>query len=140
ITDVYQNLALTFLNGVPEGKKFCLMFFTRVPHGPTTPRTQDQNLYTSETMPFPDNFYRYSVNYPSFLYTSNSAHLWRYNEAQTDSLKLLDFQCLYGAEVNMTAFLSWLTTKGILDSTLIIFTSDNGNLEGEHMLDAKQLA
>ena len=140
ITDVYQSLALTFLNSVPARKKLCLMFFTRVPHGPTTPRDPDLNLYKSETMPFPDNFYRYTVNYPSSLYTNNSHHKWQYTAAQTDSLKLLDFQCLYGAEVNMTAFLNWLTAKGILDSTLIFFTSDNGYLEGEHLLDGKQLA
>lgn len=138
ITDVYQNLAITFLNQVPAGQKFCLMFFTRIPHAPTLPRSEDMSLFTNETMPFPDNFYRYTENYPSYLYSSG--HNWTLEENQTDSAKLADFQCLYGAEVNMTAIMNWLTTKGTLDSTIIIFTSDNGYLSGEHKLKAKQLA
>jgi len=138
ISDVYQNLAMTFLNQVPQGKSFCLMFFTRVPHGPTTPQSQELTLFTQETMPFPDNFYEYSFNYPSYFYSSG--HTWENTEEQTDSVKLQDFQCLYGAEHNMSAFLEFLTSRNILDSTIIIVTSDNGFLEGEHLMHGKQVA
>src|SRR5207344_2258946 len=34
ITDVYQQLASTFFDSVPEGKKFLLFFNTRIPHVP----------------------------------------------------------------------------------------------------------
>jgi len=139
ITDVYQNLAMTFLNTVPQGKKFLLFFNTRVPHEPTVPRDQDLSLYLNDTVPFPGNFYKYSVNYPSYFY-SGHRHLWPDDSLGTVTAKLSDFQCLYGAEVNMEALLNWLTGRGILDSTFIVFTSDNGNLEGEHKLSGKQIA
>ncbi len=138
ISDVYQNLAMTFLNGVPQGKKFCLMFFTRVPHSPTTPLDRDMGLYNTDIITAPDNFYKYSSNYPSYLYSCG--HSWKKNAKQTDSVKRNEFRCLNGAEMNVTALLDWLTGKGILDSTLIIFSSDNGFMEGEHKLGEKQLA
>ncbi|MBA2407710.1 MAG: sulfatase-like hydrolase/transferase, partial [Chitinophagales bacterium] len=137
ITDIYENLALEFLNTVPEGKPFVLFYFTRVPHAPTIPREEDMNLYADEIMPLPDNFYKYTKDYPSYFY---NLHNWGYNEALTDSLRLIEFQSLAGAEENVTAFFSGMEAKGILDSTMIIFTSDNGFLKGEHKLNGKQIA
>lgn len=137
ITDVYQDLALAFLDSVPVDTPFMLMFFTRVPHGPIIPRPQDALLYLSDTMPFPSNFVKYTVNFPSYFY---DVHNWHYNQHQTDSLNLLQFQSLIGVEDNMTAIIDWLEQRNILDSTMIIFSSDNGYLMGEHKLDAKQIA
>ena len=138
ITDIYQTFAMQFLNSVPANKHFLLMFNTRIPHGPTIPRDQDTNLYLDDTMPFPDNFYQYTVNYPSYFYSTQ--HNWPYTAFQTDSMRLLEFQCLAGLEENVTTFMTWLEDHGILDSTMIIFTSDNGFLKGEHMLQAKLIA
>ncbi|MCS6990582.1 MAG: sulfatase-like hydrolase/transferase [Chitinophagales bacterium] len=138
ISDAYQNLALRFLNSVPPGKKFLLMFFTRIPHLPTTPRPEDTGLYLNEQMPLPTNMSNYAYNFPSFFY-NGGGHKWGKSAQQTDSIKRLDFQCLNGAERNMAALFNWLETKGLLDSTMIIFTSDNGYLQGEHNLEAKQL-
>ncbi|MGB3076538.1 MAG: sulfatase-like hydrolase/transferase, partial [Chitinophagales bacterium] len=137
ISDNYQQLALNFLNSVPSGSPFMLMFFTKVPHGPRVPRPDDLNLYTSETMPFPSNFAKYTANYPSYFYNT---HNWNYTTAQTDSMNLIEFQTLYGVEVNVTAMMSWLEQRNALDSTMIIFTSDNGYMMGEHKLEAKQIA
>lgn len=138
ISDVYNDLAMTYLNSVPEGKKFCLMFFTRIPHSPTIPLEKDMVFYTDEIMPSPTNLKRYANNYPSYLYSCG--HTWKKNAHKTDSVKLNDFRCLNGAEENVTSLMDWLTNKGILDSTFIVFSSDNGFLEGEHKLGEKQLA
>ncbi|MEO6169302.1 MAG: sulfatase-like hydrolase/transferase [Chitinophagales bacterium] len=137
ITDVYQDIAINFLNSVPSGDPFLLMFFTRVPHGPNLPRTEDRSLYTSETMPFPSNFAKYTTNYPSYFYDT---HNWNYTPEETDSLTLLEFQAIAGVEDNVTTIMTWLESHNVLDSTMIIFTSDNGFLRGEHKLEAKQIA
>jgi N-acetylglucosamine-6-sulfatase len=137
ITDVYKNLAAEFFNNVPDDKPFALFYFTRVPHIPTLPRIKDMNLYTQELMPFPDNFDKYSEDYPSYFYKT---HNWGYNEALTDSLRLIEFQSLAGIEENVKDFFSGMESVGILDSTMIILTSDNGYMKGEHKLEAKQLA
>ncbi|MCS6917186.1 MAG: sulfatase-like hydrolase/transferase [Chitinophagales bacterium] len=138
ISDAYQDLSIRFLNSVPPGKKFLLMFFTRIPHLPTTPRPEDTNLYVGQQMPLPTNMSNYAYNFPSFFY-NGGGHKWNKNAQQTDSIKRRDFQCLNGAERNMAALFNWLETRGLLDSTLILFTSDNGYLQGEHNLEAKQL-
>lgn len=136
ISDIYPQLAKTFLNSVPEGKNFVLFYFTRVPHGPTIPRSQDSLLYLNDTMPFPSNFSFYTNNYPSF-YTD---HQWNTIPVAVNNLKLRTYQTLKGAEDNVDSLMTWLRQKGVIDSTLIIFTSDNGFLMGEHKLQAKILA
>lgn len=137
ISDNYQTLAMNFLNSVPPTSPFLLMFFTRVPHGPNVPRPADLGLYTTETMPFPSNFSKYSYNYPSYFYDT---HNWNYTSDETDSLTLLEFQNLAGVEANVSAVMGWLESHNELDSTMVIFTSDNGYLMGEHKLEAKQIA
>lgn len=140
ISDVYMNLAQTFFANVPAGQPFLLFFNTRIPHSPTIPRDEDLNLFVDETMPFPGNFEQYANNYPSYFYSPSSGHNWTKDASNTREAKLEEFQCLYGAELNVQALLDELTNRSILDSTLFIFTSDNGYLEGEHMLGAKQIA
>ncbi|MCY7409068.1 MAG: sulfatase-like hydrolase/transferase, partial [Chitinophagales bacterium] len=39
--DISEKFALQFLDTVPEGQPFLLMFFTVVPHGPTIPKAED---------------------------------------------------------------------------------------------------
>lgn len=136
ISDVYPQLAKTFLNSVPAGQNFVLFYFTRAPHGPTVPRQQDSLLYLNDTMPFPSNFSFYSNNFPSF-YTD---HEWHTNEGVVNDLKLRTYQSLKGVEDNVDSLMTWLSQRGVIDSTLIMFTSDNGFLMGEHRMQEKILA
>lgn len=136
ISDVYPDLAKTFLNSVPADKNFVLFYFMRVPHDPTIPRTQDAQLYENKTLPFPSNFPFYTNTYPSF-YTDQE---WNADSADVKELKLATYQTLKGAEDNVDSLLTWIMQRdGTLDSTLIIFTSDNGYLMGEHHLHEKIL-
>ncbi|MCY7410454.1 MAG: sulfatase-like hydrolase/transferase [Chitinophagales bacterium] len=138
IADTYISLEHQFFNSIPAGKKFMLMFFTRIPHGPTVPRDQDLSLYVNESMPEPDNFSKYQNNYPSYF--DGYGHKFSGSLSDLDAVKLQDFQCLNGAELAMQDQINWLTQHNQMDSTMIIYSSDNGFLEGEHKLDAKQIA
>jgi len=136
ITDVYPQLAKRFLNSVPAGKSFVLFYFHRAPHDPTIPRPQDTSLYTNEVMPFPSDFQFYTVNYPSYY-----ANI-EWNRADSDTvnnLMLRTYQCIKGVDDNVDSLFTWLQAKNWMDSTLIICTSDNGYLIGEHKLDGKVL-
>ncbi|HYV92942.1 MAG TPA: sulfatase-like hydrolase/transferase [Chitinophagales bacterium] len=137
ISDVYPQLAKTFLNTVPAGQNFVLYYFTRVPHGPTTPRPQDSLLYLNETIPFASNYTFYTSNYPSFY----SDQIWNVDTPKVNALKLAMYQTLKSVDDNVDSLLKWIQQRdGTLDSTLIIFTSDNGYLMGEHHLHEKILA
>ncbi len=137
ILDTYPALALTFLKDAPADKPFMLMFFTRAPHTPSMPRKEDSHLYENERMPFPSNFYTYSKNYPDFFYGGSLQ--WKADSATTISNTLKEYQTLAGIEYDVDTLISYLEKKGLLNNTLIFFTSDNGYLKGEHLLQGKEI-
>ncbi|MBK9732607.1 MAG: sulfatase-like hydrolase/transferase [Chitinophagaceae bacterium] len=136
-TDVITNKALEFLNSVPTGKRFLLYVDHKAPHVPYTPRPQDEGIFDNETMPFPDNFNLWTHNIPSTYlecYSTSNDSADKYNQMVNY------YELLAGAEASIDTILSWLEHRGILDSTLVIFTSDNGLMIGEHELGGKEIA
>lgn len=136
-TTVFTNAAKDFLSSVPPDKPFCLFLFHKAPHVPFEPRPADSALYLTETMPFPDNFFPYTESYPSYLY---ECHNFGNTEDTVVYEWLKYYQLLAGVEWSVGAVLTKIENMGVLDSTLIMFTSDNGLLKGEHFLRGKQLA
>ncbi|HYV93494.1 MAG TPA: sulfatase-like hydrolase/transferase [Chitinophagales bacterium] len=136
-TDVVTDSALGFLQRASEkGKRFFLWLAYRAPHTPYTPRPQDEGLFDNDIMPLPNNFEPYSENYPAFLYDCHDA---------PDSAHMVDdwrgyFESLNGVNTDIGKVWDKLTTLGLMDSTLIIFMSDNGYLMGEHHMLEKMLA
>lgn len=136
-TTVFTNAAKDFLSSVPDDQPFCLFLFHKAPHVPFEPRPADSALYLTETMPFPDNFFPYTESYPSYLYECHNFG----NTADTVNYEWLKYyQLLAGVEWSVGAVLTKIENMGVLDSTLIMYTSDNGLLKGEHYLRGKQLA
>jgi len=135
-TDIVSDTAISFFHKVPEGKPFFLWLGYRSPHGPPDPRPEDDGLFDNFEMPFPDNYTKYEKNFPEFIYdchsTDDSAGIYEYYRGY--------FEMLQGTESRLGDVLSELENMGLMDSTLIIFMSDNGYLIGEHKLIKKQLA
>jgi len=134
VTDVLTDSAVALINRIPH--PFFIQMCFSATHPPYVPRTAEKNLYLNDTMPFPDNFYPYTQNYPSFYSQPNFT--------LTDSQTIVDdyrgyFQTMKGVDEDLAKIFSALSNKQILDSTLILFTSDNGFLLGEHQLDGKRL-
>ncbi len=135
-TDVITDSAMGFFKKVPPGKPFFLWLGYRAPHTPYTPRPVDSNLYKTDVMPFPSNPDPYTINYPGFIYDCHSA---------PDSQKLVEdyrgyFRLLHGVEDDLGKLYHLMDSIGVMDSTLIIFMSDNGYIMGENDLLEKQLA
>ncbi|MEO6167461.1 MAG: sulfatase-like hydrolase/transferase, partial [Chitinophagales bacterium] len=137
-SEIYTDLGLDFWNNkAPTCQPWLLFMSHRVPHTPFNPREQDTALYDNEVKPFPSNFDHYQKNFPSHLYPGKEYLL------NSDSLtKEIEryFETCYSAEASTDSLLTWLSNHHLLDSTLIIFTSDNGYLFGEHKLHLKLLA
>lgn len=136
MTDVVSDSAIAFFHKVPEGQPFFLWLGYKAPHTPPDPRTEDEGLFDSFEMPFPSNYQKYQQNVPEFLYDCHS---------YADSNYIKDyytgyFELLNGVETRLGDIFDELSSMNILDSTLIIFISDNGYLLGEHLLLEKQLA
>jgi len=133
-TDVATDSAIGFLRKVPDGKNFFLTLAYAAPHHPYEPRPQDSALYANDIMPLPNNLGKFSQNYPNFLYPCDE------NPDVISELMRGAFRLLAGVEYNVGRVLNQLTAMNALDSTLIIFTSDNGFFMGDHDLDEKRLA
>ncbi len=135
ITDVVTDSALRFLDAVPDGQPFFLWLGYRAPHTPQIPRTEEEGIFDNFDMPFPENYYRYETNVPEFNYQchtyGDSAFIEDYYRGYYELLK--------GVEIRLGDIFNALTEKGLMDSTLIIFMSDNGYMLGEHWLMEKQL-
>jgi len=136
-TDRFTDAAKDFLNTVPTDSPFCLILAHHAPHVPLEPRWQDSTLYLADAMPFPSNFYNYSLDFPSYLY---DCHNFAGNIDEAKSEWRSYYQLLAGVEWSVGKVLDKLDNMGVMDSTLIIYTSDNGLLKGEHILEGKQIA
>ncbi|MBK9457597.1 MAG: sulfatase-like hydrolase/transferase [Bacteroidetes bacterium] len=112
-------------------------FFPLAPHTPNTPRATDASLYHDEIPPFPENFYAYDLLYPEFYNESGS--IWVKDTIATKEFIKDRFSCLIGLDENINKIFNRLDTTHVTDSTFILYTSDNGYINGEHMMRAKAL-
>lgn len=134
VTDVLTDSTIALINKVTE--PFLIYVCYSATHSPTKPRDEEDGIFDDDEMPIPDNFEPYQINYPSFLGTEPFfSH---------DSAGLADdwrgyFEMMAGVDVGVSKILAALEAKQILDSTLVIFMSDNGFLMGEHYLQGKRL-
>jgi N-acetylglucosamine-6-sulfatase len=135
-TDIVSDSAISFFHKVPEGKPFFLWLGYRAPHITAEPRPQDEGLFDDFDMPFPGNFKEYKENVPEFLYDCHTGR----DSVYIDDYYRGYYEMLNGVESTLGDIFSELDTLGLMDSTLIIFMSDNGYMMGEHVLREKQLA
>jgi arylsulfatase A-like enzyme len=131
-TDLLRDKALAFLDEVDEAP-FFLYFAPHAPHPPATPRPDDRDL-------FPGYVYRGRGFHEADLTDKPAYVQWnatRYDEPAEDLLHRKMLQSLQGIDRAVGSLVDKLTALGRLDSTLIVFTSDNGYLWGEHGLAGK---
>lgn len=112
---------------------FMVLAYT-YPHEPYDPLPQDIGIYANEEIPFPKNFVSPAVPVPDF-YTSLAS------EYQDSSICKADveayFEELTGVDRKIQEIIDTLSVYAPLDNYMIIFTSDNGKLLGEHQLNGK---
>src|SRR5205814_10323622 len=58
-TNVFTNSAEYYLNHAPHNKPWVMFLDHKAPHAPLQPRAEDSDLYKTDTMPVPVNFYHY---------------------------------------------------------------------------------
>lgn len=105
------------------------------PHRPVVPLPQYDGIFDNETMPIPDNYYKFTSWYPSFLY-GDSAKLYDKDKELIKDYKNY-FAGILAVEDNVTDIFNILQGRNLLNNTMIIFLSDNGANYGEHKLKGK---
>ena len=134
ITDVMRDRALDVIDdAVAIGDPLFLYFSTVAPHAPFTAAPRHAGLF-SGIAPFrPPNFNEADVSdKPSLV--GNKPLI---SEPYIDNIRKAQLRTLPAVDEAVDAILDRLRTHGILDDTIVVFTSDNGYFWGEHRLEAK---
>ena len=125
-TDWLANRTIDFIN-TNKAKPFCYMVSFPDPHGPNTVRKPYDTMYKDVNVPIP-----VSVNKPR-----SQTPRWAAGDPKitADTVRLLMpkyygmIKCL---DDNIGRILDTLRKNGQIDNTIIVFTSDHGDLCGEH--------
>lgn len=148
ITQKNENDAMEFLATRPKDKPFCLtvaFFATHAWDGNPKqylPQPESMELYKDLTIPVPPNNSQESwERLPSFFTEKNEGRNrwhWRFDEPQKYQTMMKNYYRM-ATEVDTTCgrILAELRKQGVLDNTLVIFTTDNGYYHGEHGLADK---
>ena len=149
VTQKNENDALEFLRTRPADKPFCLtlaFFATHAEDGNPLqylPQPQSMKLYKNVTIPVPPNATDESFRrLPSFIANEkNEGRVrwrWRFDEPAKYQTMMKNYYRL-ATEVDATCgrVLAELAKQGLVENTLVIFTTDNGYFHAEHGLADK---
>ena len=149
VTQNNENDALDFLRERPADQPFYLtvaFFATHAEdHNPLQflPQPESMSLYENVTIPVPQNATDESFRrLPSFIANEanegrNRWH-WRFDTPEKYQIMMKNYYRL-ATEVDATSqrVLDEMERQGVLDNTLVIFTTDNGYYHAEHGLADK---
>ena len=124
-TDWLANKAIDFIETNAE-KPFCYYLSLPDPHGPNTVRAPYDTMYADVKVPIPATLKRADESIPGWGRSAGvtAAQLRRIMPAYYGMVKCIDD--------NVGRILKTLNDKGVLERTIIVFTSDHGDLCGEH--------
>ena len=126
-TDFLTERALVEFIGQKEDRPFFLMLSFPYPHGPKSVRKPYDTLFDDVTIPIHDTIRKLDSQIPA----------WAPSDAKITVATLRRLMPKYFGMVkciddNVGRILHLLEHTGALDQTLIVFTSDHGDLCGEH--------
>ncbi len=128
-TDFERDQVLDFMSSTPAGQPFFVLWATSAPHPPATPEAQDANL-------FPGYVYR-GRGYGETDLSDKPAWVRSFTGKDTDEFVRDQLRSLQSVDRAVADVVAKLKALGKLNNTVIIFTSDNGYLWGEHGLWGK---
>jgi arylsulfatase A-like enzyme len=142
LTDLLATRAIEFLEGQPPDQPFCLSISFKAPHGPWT--ETDPALgspYRDVEIPLPETATPEDVRsvFP-FLRNSLVGGRGPALVAKPELLRAklaLYYTLVTGIDVAVGRLCEALSRLGLADDTVVVFTSDNGLLIGEHGLMGK---
>jgi arylsulfatase A-like enzyme len=137
-TDLLGDRAVAYLKGHRKDP-FCLLLWFKAPHRPWVPTERNENLYADVKIPHPRSFDDDYAGRPEAV---------RKTEMQVEIAKppksfdewLKDYyRTIVDVDDNIGKVLKALDDLGLADHTIVIHTSDNGFLLGEHHFFDKRL-
>lgn len=148
VTQRNENDAMDFLGNRPDDKPFCLTLAFFAPHAEDKnprqflPQPESMKLYKDTTVPVPENATQESwKRLPDFFDEKNEGRnrwTWRFDTPEKYQSMMKNYYRLV-TEVDAVCgrVLAELKKQGVLENTLVIFTTDNGYYHAEHGLADK---
>lgn len=155
ITDILDGYALDFIKQKHQ-KPFVLYLAHKAMHGPFTPAERHKNLYEGAKLPLTPNHHdslkgKLAVTRNAEITNSNATVRERRRAARKpqplngfsthhEEIMLQQLRALAAVDEGVGQIFQALEQTRQLDSTLLIFSSDNGYFWGEHGLGDKRWA
>ena len=148
VTQRNENDALKFLSERPDEQPFFLMVSFFATHAQDNhpnqflPQTDSLKLYQNVTVSLPENASEASwQRLPDFFTEKNEGRNrwhWRFDTPEKYQEMMKNYYRL-ATEVDATCgrLIEELTKQGVLENTLVVFTTDNGYYHAEHGLADK---
>ncbi|MDR0352427.1 MAG: sulfatase-like hydrolase/transferase [Opitutaceae bacterium] len=147
LTKRIGDQALEFLAAAPAGRPWCLSVGFKAPHAQDRaprefpPDARDEALYRDAAIaPPPAATEAAFAGLPESVQQSEGRKRWRVRFA-TDDMALATTRDIYrliaGVDREVGRLLDDLARRGMLDNTLVVFTSDNGFALGERGMSDK---
>jgi N-acetylglucosamine-6-sulfatase len=134
-TEVLADEAVSFIRS-GSGPLF-VEFAPSVPHGPAIPSPGDEHAFADLEPARPPSFDEADVSdKPGWV--RDLPRLTPSQVSAVDAFRLQQYRSLLGLDRAVGRILDALEQAGRLDDTLIVFTSDNGILHGEHRWTKKE--
>jgi arylsulfatase A-like enzyme len=138
VTDVLTDSAVKVIGSATDGKPLFLWLAYKAPHEPVVVDPAHDTYY-GNTLPLGDDTLPFTNNYPSCIYTLNQANNF-VEGGERDSLWYRTYGAIAQLDSNIGRLFTALEASGRLENSMILFTSDNGHMLGEHGgLDLKRL-
>lgn len=130
-TDVLATEAEAFIASTPDSQPLFLYFTPYAPHAPATPAPQDAGSFSSFPPWRPPSYNEADVS-DKPAWVQGLPLMTAATSAATDSFVQHQIESLQAVDRAVDRLVQALARSGRLDSTVIIFASDNGMSWGEH--------
>ncbi|MBK3517529.1 sulfatase-like hydrolase/transferase [Carboxylicivirga marina] len=125
-----------------QSKPFCLSVSFKAPHGPVSPDPNYDHIYDGQAFTPPDNYWMdgaaHLPDQPKLgRQYMNLGNHWEPNSYNASLAKY--YRLVYGVDVAVGMLMDQLEADGLMDNTIIIFTTDNGYFCGSHAMGGKVL-
>jgi len=131
-TDILGEKAVAFIaETTPTGQPFFIHLSPRAPHGPAEPASRHLSAFPGVTLPRTEALNEADVSdkpkWVQLLPELNEAQI-----AEIDGYYRARLQTLLAVDEMVAGIVAELERGGILETTYLVFTSDNGYSLGEH--------
>ncbi|WP_305768042.1 sulfatase [Candidatus Epulonipiscium viviparus] len=143
-TDVTTDLSLNYLEDLTaDAKPFFMLVNYQAPHYPEQPSDQYYKLYENTTFTLPADYeeidpYTQTFSPPSAKPIENCPDYQRYGNNIQEYLRCYAGMCTQ-IDTGVGKIIDLLKAKAVYDDTVIIYTSDHGDMQGSKGQKNKQL-